>query len=308
MKHVAVLHGGFSAEREVSLVTGAEVARGLTDGGYRVTTIDVRRDAGALIAALQPRPDVVFNALHGRYGEDGCVQGVLELIGVPYTHSGVMASALAMDKPTAKRLFAAAGLRCPEGIVIDRADLARGEAMARPYVVKPVNEGSSVGVRIVRPGDNLPPFEVAAGPDHQGQVLVERFIPGRELTVTVMGDRALAVTELKPKSGFYDYANKYTAGRTEHLVPAALPPAVYEAALETALKAHRALGCRGVSRADLRYDDSDASGGPERLYLLEINTQPGLTPLSLVPEQAAYCGIGFSALVAWMVENARCDA
>jgi D-alanine-D-alanine ligase len=308
MKHVAVLHGGFSAEREVSLVTGAEVARSLADGGYRVTTIDVQRDAAALIAALQPRPDVVFNALHGRYGEDGCVQGVLELIGVPYTHSGVLASALAMDKPTAKRLFAAAGIRCPEGIVVDRADLARGDAMARPYVVKPVNEGSSVGVRIVRRGDNLPPAEVAAGPAHDGKVLVERFIPGRELTVTVMGDRALAVTELKPKSGFYDYANKYTAGRTKHLVPAALPPAVYEAALEAALAAHRSLGCRGVSRADLRYDDSDGAGGPDRLYLLEINTQPGMTPLSLVPEQAAHCGIGFGALVAWMVENARCDA
>ena len=308
MKHVAVLHGGFSAEREVSLVTGAEVARGLTDGGYRVTTIDVRRDAAALVAALQPRPDVVFNALHGRYGEDGCVQGVLELIGVPYTHSGVLASALAMDKPTAKRLFAAAGLRCPEGVVMDRAALARGDAMARPYVVKPVNEGSSVGVRIVRSGDNLPPAEVAGGPAHDGRVLVERFIPGRELTVSVMGDRPLAVTELRPKSGFYDYANKYTAGRTEHLVPAALPPAVYQAALEIGLAAHRSLGCRGVSRADLRYDDSDGVGGPDRLYLLEINTQPGLTPLSLVPEQAAHCGIGFGALVSWMVENARCDA
>jgi len=307
MKHVAVLFGGFSAEREVSLVTGAEVARSLADSGYRVTAIDVRRDAAALVAALQPRPDVVFNALHGRYGEDGCVQGVLELIGVPYTHSGVLASALAMDKPTAKRLFAAAGIRCPEGIVIDRSALAHGDPMARPYVVKPVNEGSSVGVRIVRPGDNLPPAELAGGPDHDGRVLVERFIPGRELTVTVMGDRALAVTELKPVSGFYDYASKYTAGRTEHVVPAALPPAVYEAALATALAAHRTLGCRGVSRADLRYDDSDG-GGPERLYLLEVNTQPGMTPLSLAPEQAAHCGIGFGALVAWMVENARCDA
>ena len=307
MKHVAVLLGGFSAEREVSLVSGAAVARSLAEAGYRVTTIDVQRDAEALAAALRPRPDVVFNALHGRYGEDGCVQGVLELIGVPYTHSGVLASALAMDKPAAKRLFAAAGLRCPEGIVIDRADLARGDAMARPYVVKPVNEGSSVGVRIVRQGDNLPPAEVAAGPDHQGRVLVERFIPGRELTVSVMGDRALAVTELKPKSGFYDYQNKYTEGRTEHLVPAPLPPAVYEAALEVAVTAHRSLGCRGVSRADLRYDDSEG-GGPDRLYLLEINTQPGMTPLSLVPEQAAYCGIEFGALVGWMVENARCGA
>jgi len=306
MKHVAVLLGGFSAEREVSLLSGQEVARSLAEAGYRVTTIDVQRDAAALVAALRPRPDVVFNALHGRFGEDGCVQGVLELIGVPYTHSGVLASALAMDKPTAKRMFAAAGLRCPEGIVIERADLARGDAMARPYVVKPVNEGSSVGVRIVRPGDNLPPSEVAAGPEHQGQVLVERFIPGRELTVTVMGDRALAVTELKPKSGFYDYQNKYTAGRTEHLVPAALPPAVYEAALEVAVTAHRSLGCRGVSRADLRYDDTE--GEPGRMILLEINTQPGMTPTSLVPDIARHAGIDFPALVAWMVENAACDA
>ena len=301
MKHVAVLLGGFSAEREVSLVSGAAVARGLAEAGYRVTTIDVQRDAEALVAALRPRPDVVFNALHGRYGEDGCVQGVLELVGVPYTHSGVLASALAMDKPIAKRLFAAAGLRCPEGIVIDRADLARGDAMARPYVVKPVNEGSSVGVRIVRPGDNLPPFEVAAGPDHQGQVLVERFIPGRELTVSVMGDRALAVTELKPKSGFYDYDAKYTDGMTEHVCPADVPADIAEAMLQMAFDAHRILGCRGASRSDFRWDDEQGEAG---LYLLEVNTQPGMTPLSLVPEQARHRGIDYPELCERLVEAA----
>ena len=209
-KRVLVLMGGWSAEREVSLSSGTEVARALNESGYRVDTLDVTRDVGRLMAALSPPlpetgPDVVFNALHGKGGEDGTIQGLLDMLEIPYTHSGVLASALAMDKPTAKRLFAAAGIRCPEGIVVERADLARGDAMARPYVVKPVNEGSSVGVRIVRQGDNLPPAEVAAGPAHDGRVLVERFIPGRELTVTVMGDRALAVTELKPKSGFYDY-------------------------------------------------------------------------------------------------------
>jgi D-alanine-D-alanine ligase len=306
MKHVAVLLGGFSAEREVSLSSGAEVARHLAARGYRVTTVDVQRDAGALVGALTPRPDVVFNALHGRWGEDGCVQGVLEMMGLPYTHSGVLASALAMDKPTAKRVFAAAGIRCPEGMVVDRARLAEGDVMARPFVVKPVNEGSSVGVRIVRDGDNLPAEATVSGPDHSGRVLVERFIPGRELTVAVMGDRPLAVTELRPHQGFYDYTAKYTAGRTEHLVPAPLPRPVYDEAMRLALEAHRALGCRGVSRADLRYDDSDGDG-PDGLYLLEVNTQPGMTPLSLVPEQAAHCGIGFGELVSWMVETARCD-
>jgi D-alanine-D-alanine ligase len=306
MKHVAVLLGGFSAEREVSLVSGAEVAKSLAERGYRVTTVDVQRDAGALVAALTPRPDVVFNALHGRWGEDGCVQGVLELMGLPYTHSGVLASALAMDKPTAKQLFAANGIPCPEGVVVDRARLAQGDVMARPYVVKPVNEGSSVGVRIVRQGDNLPADATGLGPGHDGPVLVERFIPGRELTVAVMGDRALAVTELRPHQGFYDYTAKYTAGRTEHLVPAPLPRPVYDEAMRLSLAAHRALGCRGVSRADLRYDDSQ--DGLDGLYLLEVNTQPGMTPLSLVPEQAAHCGIGFGELVSWMVETARCDA
>ena len=302
MKRVTVLMGGFSAEREVSLVSGAEVAKGLRAAGYQVTTVDVQRDVARLAAALQPRPDVVFNALHGRYGEDGCVQGVLDLMGLPYTHSGLLASALAMDKPMAKRLFAAVGIPCPEGRVADRAELRRGDIMARPYVVKPINEGSSVGVRIVRAGDNLP-----ADTDWPGgnQVLVERYIPGRELTVGVMGDRPLAVTELRPEAGFYDYQAKYTAGKATHLIPAPLPVAVSDEAMRLALLAHQTLGCRGVSRADLRYDDT--AGEPGRLYLLEVNTQPGMTPISLVPEQAAHVGMTFTELVTWIVENARCD-
>jgi D-alanine-D-alanine ligase len=304
MKRVAVLMGGASAEREVSLVSGRACAEALRAEGYDVTTIDVGRDVAALVAALEPRPDAVFNALHGRWGEDGCIQGVLDLMGIPYTHSGLLASALAMDKPMAKRIFAAAGIRCPGGKLVTREDFAKGEPMARPYVMKPYNEGSSVGVRIVREGDNLPPL--ASEWPYGLAALVEPFIPGRELTVAVMGDRPLAVTELRTKSSFYDYEAKYTDGITTHLVPAPLPPKVYEAALAMALAAHRALGCRGVSRSDFRYDDTKGDG-PEHLYLLEVNTQPGMTPLSLAPEQAKHAGISFRALVSWMVENAQCD-
>jgi D-alanine-D-alanine ligase len=305
MKRVAVLMGGASAEREVSLVSGKACAEALRAEGYDVTTIDAGRDVAALIAALEPRPDAVFNALHGRYGEDGCIQGVLNLMGIPYTHSGLLASALAMDKPMAKRIFAAAGLRCPGGQLVTREEFAKGEPVARPYVIKPYNEGSSVGVRIVRQGDNLPPL--ASEWPYGEAALVEPYIAGRELTVAVMGDRALAVTELKSKTSFYDYEAKYTEGITEHLVPAPVPPKVYEAAMAMALAAHRALGCRGVSRADFRYDDTKG-GGPKQLYLLEVNTQPGMTPLSLAPEQAKHVGISFGALVKWMVENAQCDA
>ncbi len=304
MKRVAVLMGGPSAEREVSLVSGKACADALRAEGYDVTAIDVGRDVAALIAALQPRPDAVFNALHGRWGEDGCVQGVLNLMGIPYTHSGLLASALAMDKPMAKRVFAAAGLRCPGGKLVTREEFAKGEPMARPYVMKPYNEGSSVGVRIVRQGDNVPP---ASSWSYGSAALVEPYIAGRELTVAVMGDRPLAVTELVSKTNFYDYEAKYTDGITQHLVPAPIPPKVYDAALSMALDAHRALGCRGVSRSDFRYDDTQG-GGPEQLYLLEVNTQPGMTPLSLAPEQAKHVGISFGALVSWMVENAQCDA
>jgi D-alanine-D-alanine ligase len=302
-KSVAVLMGGISSEREVSLVSGGAVAKALAEEGYRVSAIEVGRDVEALIAALAPRPDVVFNALHGRFGEDGCVQGLLELLAVPYTHSGVLASALAMDKPTAKRLFRDAGIPCAEHRIAGRAEVLAGDVMPRPYVIKPLNEGSSVGVHIVRDGGNGAPLA-----EHEWRygetVMVERYVPGRELTVAVMGDRALGVTELRTGSGFYDYAAKYTEGRTEHLVPAPLPKPVYQAALDHALAAHRTLGCRGVTRADLRYDDT--AGDPGALIMLEVNTQPGMTPLSLVPEQARHAGIGFGALVSWMVENAAC--
>ncbi len=304
-QRVAVLMGGISAEREVSLVSGRTCAKALGDTGYDAFEIDVTHDVGALVAALTPAPDVVFNALHGRWGEDGCVQGLLELLHIPYTHSGVMASALAMDKPTAKSIVAAAGIVSPKGIVVRREAFASGDVMERPYVIKPINEGSSVGVRIVREGDNKPAID-DEGWEFGEDVLVEEFIPGRELTVSVMGDRALAVTEIQTKKGFYDYTAKYTDGRSNHLVPAPLEPDVTEAALGAALSAHQALGCRGVSRSDFRYDDTNGAKG--RLYWLEINTQPGMTPLSLVPEQAAHLGISFPDLCAWMVENAACDS
>ncbi|MBI4184763.1 MAG: D-alanine--D-alanine ligase [Proteobacteria bacterium] len=304
-RRVVVLMGGFSAEREVSLVSGAEVADALDRAGYEAARVDVTRDLGALLAALAPRPDAVFNALHGRFGEDGCMQGVLEMLAVPYTHSGVLASALAMDKPAAKRLFRDAGIPVAEHKVVTRREAAAGDVMARPYVVKPLNEGSSVGVRIVRAGDNAPALDAAAAEEADAPVMVEEFIPGRELTVAVMGDRPLAVTEIRTGRGFYDYRAKYEPGGSQHLLPAPLPAAVYAAALDLGLGAHRTLGCRGVTRTDLRYDDT--RGAPGRLVVLEVNTQPGMTPTSLVPEQAAHAGIDFARLCAWMVEEARCD-
>ncbi len=304
-KRVAVLYGGISAEREVSLVSGRDCGKALTEAGFTVEMVDVTDDVGALIKALTPAPDAAFNALHGRWGEDGCVQGLLELLHIPYSHSGVMASALAMDKEMAKRVFLANGLRCAESVVATREQILAADVLPRPYVVKPVAEGSSVGVRIVQEGDNEPPLGAEEPWQFSQQIMVERFIPGRELTVSVMGERALAVTELKPKQGFYDYEAKYTEGKTVHEIPAKLPEPIYEEALASALKAHRALGCRGVSRADFRYDDTP--GGDGQLYLLEVNTQPGMTPLSLVPEQAAHLGIGFPELCAWLVENATCE-
>jgi D-alanine-D-alanine ligase len=293
--------GGWSAEREVSLVSGRAAAQALAGRGYRVSEIDVDRELPGKLAKV--RPDVVYNALHGRFGEDGTVQGLLEIMGIPYSHSGVLASSLAMNKAMAKRLFASAGLRCPEGHLTTVKALSNGSRpLDPPYVVKPNNEGSSVGVRIVRrPGErpidrNDWPF----GPD----VLVERYVDGRELTVAVLGDRALTVTEIRPRQGFYDYHAKYTEHQAEHLIPAPIAPEIYERAMAAALAAHRALGCRGVSRADFRLDEDD----PDGLYLLEVNTQPGMTPLSLVPEQAAHVGIGFADLVVQLVEEARCDA
>ncbi len=302
--HVAVLLGGWSAEREVSLVSGAAVAKALEERGYRVTAVDVQRDLEGLMKALTPKPDVVFNALHGRGGEDGTIQGVLDFLGVPYTHSGVLASAIAMDKPTTKDVLRAHGVRSPDGCVVRAAALLAEDPVPRPYVAKPTNEGSTVGVRIVRPGDNAVPVD-EEGLSAERFVLVEEFIAGRELTVGVMGDRALAVTEIRTGTDIFDYTAKYTAGHAVHVLPAPIPDAVADLAMDWALMAHRALGCAGVSRSDFRWDESRP--GTDGLFFLEINTQPGMTPLSLVPEQAAHCGIGFGDLVEWMVENARCS-
>lgn len=302
-KRVAVLKGGWSSERDVSLTSGTECAAALRKAGYTVTEIDLQRDLGGLLSALKPAPAVVFNALHGRYGEDGHIQAILNVLDIPYTHSGMLASAIAMDKARSKEVFKAAGLQCPDGHLIRVGDLPKGVLFDPPYVVKPNNEGSSVGVRIVMPGDNQPLEQAWPYGD---TALVEPYIAGRELTVAVLGDRALGVTELRPHRGFYDYEAKYTEGKTVHLCPAPVPDSIAQQAMESAVIAHRALGCRGVTRSDFRYNDTQHS--PGELFLLEINTQPGMTPLSLVPEQAAHVGLPFEDLVSWLVENASCDA
>lgn len=306
MSHVAVLMGGYSAERDISLVSGRAVSDVLRQLGHEVSQVDVDRHVATHLAEIAP--DVAFNALHGRWGEDGCIQGMLETMGVPYTHSGVRASAVAMHKVLAKTVFRDAGLTVAEGRVVQSARLTEADPLPRPYVLKPIAEGSSVGVAIVTDdSDYGRPIDITRpGPwrDYP-ELLAEPYIPGRELAVSVMDGEALAVTELKPRQGFYDYTAKYTEGMTEHVLPADLPPAVTEAAKGAASAAHRALGCRGVTRADIRYDeDKPVKDG---LYLLEVNTQPGMTPLSLVPEQAASRGIEFPALVEWMLEDASCD-
>ncbi|MEZ5830243.1 MAG: D-alanine--D-alanine ligase [Dongiaceae bacterium] len=307
MKRVSVLMGGPSAEREVSLDSGANCAAALKEAGYKVSAIDVTRDLPALLKAIKAqKPDVLFNALHGRWGEDGNIQGILNFIGIPYTHSGLMASAIAMDKPMAKRLFAQAGLRCPEGVLLHKSQVLKGDPLPRPYVVKPANEGSSVGVQIIRQSDNARPFDGIEWP-YGEYVLAEQFIEGRELTVGVMGDRAMTVTELKVETGFYDYAHKYTGGLTQHLCPAPLREDIAAEAMRMSVLAHQTLGCRGVTRCDFRYDDTKGDD-VGKLYLLEINTQPGMTELSLVPEQAKHLGITYPQLVSWMVEHAACDA
>ena len=301
-KHVVVLLGGWSAERDVSLASGRACADALRASGYRVTEVDVGRDIAAKLAEL--KPDVCFNALHGKIGEDGNIQGLLNILGIPYTHSGLQASSLAMDKPKAKDMFVKAGLRCPPGGVYDHEDTLAGAVMEPPFVVKPCNEGSSIGVHIVRSGDNYHP--VADGWSHGDKVMIEKFIDGRELTVAVTGGKALCVTEITSDRGFYDYDAKYAPGGSIHLLPAKLPPSITNEALETAERAHALLGCRGVSRSDFRYDDTE--NDPGDLYLLEVNTQPGMTATSLVPEQAAHLGVSFPELVSRMVEEARCDA
>jgi len=295
---VVVLKGGLSAEREVSLVSGRECASALRRAGYEVTEIDAGRDVARALS--DAAPDAVFNALHGRWGEDGCVQGILEWLSIPYTHSGVPASAVAMDKARTKAVYAAAGLPVVESMIVPRAEIAAGHPMAPPYVVKPNNEGSSVGIYFVHEQANGP---AKLADDAPTTLMVERFVPGRELTVAVMGERALAVTDIIAESGWYDYHAKYDEGGSRHVVPADLPAEILGACLAHALTAHRALGCRGLSRTDLRWDESRGLDG---LVLLETNTQPGMTATSLAPEQAAHCGISFDALCDWLVEDASC--
>jgi D-alanine-D-alanine ligase len=302
--HVAVLMGGWSAEREVSLNSGAACADALESVGYRVSRLDVDRDIADRLSAL--KPDVCFNALHGKWGEDGCVQGILETLQIPYTHSGVRASALAMDKARAKIVFKAAGVPVAEGIVATPEQASAAHLLAPPYVIKPVAEGSSVGVFIVRDDHAYPPQELMRADWTYGDVLVERFIGGRELTCAVLGDRPLDIIEILPADGltFYDYEAKYAKGGSRHILPAQLSPNIYENIQKLSLDAHNALGCQGVSRADFRFDDRPDGTG--ELVCLEVNTQPGMTATSLVPELAAHAGLSFGELVRWIVEDASC--
>ena len=294
---VAVLMGGHSAEREVSLSSGHECAKALRVAGYDVVELDAGRDLATRLSDIKPA--IVFNALHGRWGEDGCVQGLLEWLGVPYTHSGVLASALAIDKSATKAAYAADGLPIVQSRLATRDEVAAGHVLKPPYVVKPNNEGSSVGVYIVREGANAPRL-AAAMPE---VVMVETYAPGRELTTTVLGDRPLAVTDIIT-SGWYDYDAKYKVGGSRHEIPANIPKKISDACLDYALRAHRALGCRGLSRTDFRWDDTRGLNG---LILLETNTQPGMTPTSLAPEQAAFCGMSFPELCDWIVKDASCN-
>lgn len=300
--HVAVLMGGWANERPVSLMSGNGVADALESRGHSVTRIDMDRDVAARLA--EAAPDVVFNALHGVPGEDGTVQGMLDLMGIPYTHSGLQTSVIAIDKELTKQALVPHGIPMPGGRIVRSADLHEADPLARPYVLKPINEGSSVGVVIVTDESNCgnPIRPDAEGPWQRfDSLLAEPYIRGRELTAAVLGDRALMVTELVPKSGFYDFDSKYTEGMTEHVCPALIPPEITQLCLEYALRAHRRLGCHGTSRSDFRWDDEQ---GAEGLFLLETNTQPGMTPLSLVPEQAKHCGIEYAELVEIIIEEA----
>jgi len=304
-KHVAVLMGGWSSEREVSLKTGEACASALEGEGFRVTRFDVGRDVAEKLSAL--RPDVAFNALHGPMGEDGAIQGLLELLRIPYTHSGVLASALAMDKAMAKIVLRDAGVPVPSGRIVDRLEAARAHALEPPYVLKPIAEGSSYGVFIVREGAERPPAELMSADWSYGEkLLAEKFVDGLELTCAVIGDRALGVIDIRAADGgWYDYNAKYAKGGSIHILPAKLKGNIYQQIQQLALTAHRALGCRGVSRSDFRHDDRP--GGTGELVMLEVNTQPGMTETSLVPELAAHAGMSFGELVRWMVEDASCD-
>lgn len=304
-KHVAVLKGGLSAERDVSLRSGAAVAEALRGEGYQVTEVDVGREVADVLSKL--RPEACFNALHGKFGEDGCMQGILEMLQIPYTHSGVLSSALAMHKERAKEVMAVAGVPVAEAKLVTRAEALEKHVMRPPYVVKPVAEGSSVGVIIVAPDAERPPNSIAAGGPLDQVVMAERFIAGRELTCAVIGDFVTDIIEIVPLKGltFYDYEAKYAPGGSKHELPAQLLPDVYRTLRKLTLEAHRALGCRGVSRADFRYDDTP--GGTGELICLEVNTQPGMTGTSLVPELAGHAGWTFGELVRWMIEDASCN-
>ncbi|KCZ87394.1 D-alanine--D-alanine ligase [Hyphomonas jannaschiana] len=300
MKRVAVIYGGWSSEREVSISSGTQMLKAAQAAGYDAVGIDAGRDLAAQLAEV--KPDVVLNGLHGPWGEDGCVQGLLEIMDLPYSHSGVLASALAMDKLKSKAVYRAAGLPVAEDKQVTREEAAAAHPLEPPYVVKPVNEGSSFGVLIVRKGANGPPQELLGESWHYGDYLMaEEFIPGRELTVAVLGDRALAVTEITTLRDYYDFDAKYSAGGSRHVIPADVPEHITAMAMDFALRAHQVLGCRGATRSDFRYDDKR-----DRLVILETNTQPGMTPTSLVPEQAAFVGMSFEDLVAWMIEDASC--
>jgi D-alanine-D-alanine ligase len=302
-KKVAVLLGGRSAEREVSLSSGAGCAKALRDEGFDVVEIDPGENPASQL--LDANVDCAFNALHGRWGEDGCIQGLLELLQIPYTHSGVLASALAMHKQRTKDVYRAAGIPIVKSILADRREAGREHLMEPPYVIKPVNEGSSVGVYIIRKGDNRPPSELTNPEWHlTDEMMVEEYVPGRELTVAVLGGKPLAVTEITTDLSFYDYEAKYVAGGSRHTIPADVPVSVAEEAMQLAVLAHNVLGCRGVTRTDFRYDDTKEK---HRLVALETNTQPGMTPTSLVPEQAAYAGMNYGQLCRWLVEDASCD-
>lgn len=304
-RHVAVLMGGLSAERSVSFATGAACATALEGQGFRVSRVDVGRDIADVLTWL--KPDVAFNALHGRFGEDGVIQGILEMLQIPYTHSGVLASSLAMQKDRAKVVMAAAGVPVAEGITVSRFEAAKRHVMKPPYVIKPVNQGSSIGVIIVREDRSHPPQEVGRDDWPYGKsVLVEKYIAGRELTCGVMNNEALGVIDIRPATGaFYDFDAKYAQGGSIHVLPAEILPNIYHLVRKLALTAHQSLGCRGVTRADFRYDDRPDGTG--ELVCLEVNTQPGMTETSLIPELAAYAGMSFGELVQWMVDDACCE-
>jgi D-alanine-D-alanine ligase len=304
MKHVAVLMGGLSNERSVSLSSAQFCAGALRNAGYRVTEVDVGYDIAERLREL--KPDVAFNALHGPYGEDGTIQGVLEFLRIPYTHSGVLASALAMNKHQAKMMLKAAGIPVTDHVIANRAEVARSHVMPTPYVIKPIADGSSVGVFVVKADQSHPPQELLREDWNAGEeVMVERYIPGRDLTCAVMGDVALGVTEIVTDFSFYNFEAKYAVGGSNHILPAQLQPKIYDKVQKMALKAHAALGCRGVTRTDFRFNDKAGPDG--ELVCLEINTQPGMTATSLAPEQARHAGHSNEEFVAWMVEDASCN-